>query len=81
MTCESLKDRQKQRSSAYLEPMMQLFEQGMIEGGDLLSIESTGGKRGFGRSADDVRHKRNCFCTGRPRRKGYAVSVEQNCFP
>ena len=34
----------KQRTSAYLEPMMELFEQGMIEGGDLLSIESTGGK-------------------------------------
>ncbi|MCK9618168.1 MAG: hypothetical protein M0R21_10080 [Lentimicrobiaceae bacterium] len=34
----------KQRTSAYLEPMMELFEKGMIEGGDLLSIESTGGK-------------------------------------
>lgn len=34
----------KQRSSAYLEPMMELFERGMIAGGDLLSIESTGGK-------------------------------------
>jgi methanol--5-hydroxybenzimidazolylcobamide Co-methyltransferase len=34
----------KQRTSALLEPMMELFEQGMIEGGDLLSIESTGGK-------------------------------------
>ncbi len=34
----------KQRSSAYLEPMMELFEQGMLAGGDLLSIESTGGK-------------------------------------
>lgn len=34
----------KQRSSVLLEPMMELFEQGMIEGGDLLSIESTGGK-------------------------------------
>jgi methanol--5-hydroxybenzimidazolylcobamide Co-methyltransferase len=34
----------KQRTSAYLEPMMELFEKGMAEGGDLLSIESTGGK-------------------------------------
>lgn len=34
----------KQRTSAYLEPMMELFEKGMLEGGDLLSIESTGGK-------------------------------------
>ena len=34
----------KQRSSALLEPMMELFEQGMMAGGDLLSIESTGGK-------------------------------------
>ena len=34
----------KQRTSTLLEPMMELFEQGMIEGGDLLSIESTGGK-------------------------------------
>lgn len=34
----------KQRSSAYLEPMMELFERGMLAGGDLLSIESTGGK-------------------------------------
>ncbi len=34
----------RQRSSAHLEPMMELFEQGMIAGGDLLSIESTGGK-------------------------------------
>ncbi|MCY1723014.1 hypothetical protein OU798_21885 [Prolixibacteraceae bacterium Z1-6] len=34
----------KQRTSAYLEPMMELFEQGMLAGGDLLSIESTGGK-------------------------------------
>ncbi len=33
-----------QRSSQYLEPMWELFEQGMIAGGDLLSIESTGGK-------------------------------------
>ncbi|MDX9882394.1 MAG: methyltransferase MtaB domain-containing protein [Prolixibacteraceae bacterium] len=33
-----------QRSSALLEPMMELFERGMIAGGDLLSIESTGGK-------------------------------------
>lgn len=34
----------RQRSSSHLEPMMELFEQGMIAGGDLLSIESTGGK-------------------------------------
>ncbi len=34
----------RQRTSSFLEPMMELFEQGMIEGGDLLSIESTGGK-------------------------------------
>lgn len=33
-----------QRSSALLEPMMELFERGMEAGGDLLSIESTGGK-------------------------------------
>jgi methanol---5-hydroxybenzimidazolylcobamide Co-methyltransferase len=33
-----------QRTSALLEPMFQLFEEGMIAGGDLLSIESTGGK-------------------------------------
>jgi methanol--5-hydroxybenzimidazolylcobamide Co-methyltransferase len=34
----------KQRTSALLDPMMELFEQGMLAGGDLLSIESTGGK-------------------------------------
>ncbi|KAA6322045.1 hypothetical protein EZS27_028378 [termite gut metagenome] len=34
----------KQRTSALLEPMMELFEKGMLAGGDLLSIESTGGK-------------------------------------
>lgn len=34
----------RQRSSGHLEPMMELFEQGMVAGGDLLSIESTGGK-------------------------------------
>jgi methanol--5-hydroxybenzimidazolylcobamide Co-methyltransferase len=34
----------KQRTSSYLQPMMELFEKGAIEGGDLLSIESTGGK-------------------------------------
>ncbi|MEI7421932.1 MAG: methyltransferase MtaB domain-containing protein, partial [Prolixibacteraceae bacterium] len=33
-----------QRTSAWLNPMMELFERGMIAGGDLLSIESTGGK-------------------------------------
>jgi len=34
----------RQRTSALLEPMMELFERGMEEGGDMLSIESTGGK-------------------------------------
>lgn len=34
----------KQRSTQLLEPMMELFEKGIIAGGDLLSIESTGGK-------------------------------------
>lgn len=34
----------QQRTSRYLEPMFELFERGMIAGGDLLSIESTGGK-------------------------------------
>jgi len=34
----------KQRTSQYLEPMMELFEKGSLAGGDLLSIESTGGK-------------------------------------
>ena len=34
----------KQRTSQYLEPMFELFEHGSMEGGDLLSIESTGGK-------------------------------------
>ncbi len=34
----------KQRTSALLEPMLELFEQGALAGGDLLSIESTGGK-------------------------------------
>jgi len=34
----------RQRTSAYLEPMIELFERGAIAGGDLLSIESTGGK-------------------------------------
>jgi len=34
----------KQRSTHLLDPMMELFERGMIAGGDLLSIESTGGK-------------------------------------
>lgn len=33
-----------QRTSSLLEPMMELFEEGMLAGGDLLSIESTGGK-------------------------------------
>ena len=34
----------RQRTSQYLEPMMELFEKGSMAGGDLLSIESTGGK-------------------------------------
>ncbi|MDR2469104.1 MAG: hypothetical protein LBD27_01310 [Tannerella sp.] len=34
----------RQRTTALLDPMMELFEQGMVAGGDLLSIESTGGK-------------------------------------
>ena len=34
----------RQRTTPLLEPMMELFEQGMAAGGDLLSIESTGGK-------------------------------------
>ena len=34
----------KPRSSSYLDPMMELFEQGALAGSDLLSIESTGGK-------------------------------------
>lgn len=32
------------RTSALLEPMLELFERGALAGGDLLSIESTGGK-------------------------------------
>jgi methanol---5-hydroxybenzimidazolylcobamide Co-methyltransferase len=34
----------KQRSTKLLEPMMELFDLGSVAGGDLLSIESTGGK-------------------------------------
>lgn len=34
----------KMRSSGYLEPMLRLFEEGAAAGGDILSIESTGGK-------------------------------------
>jgi methanol--5-hydroxybenzimidazolylcobamide Co-methyltransferase len=34
----------KQRTTSYLDPMMELFEKGALAGGDLLSIESTGGK-------------------------------------
>jgi hypothetical protein len=37
----------KQRTSQYLDPMMELFEKGMIAGGDLLSIESNRWKRGI----------------------------------
>ena len=34
----------KPRTTALLEPMLELFERGALAGGDLLSIESTGGK-------------------------------------
>jgi methanol--5-hydroxybenzimidazolylcobamide Co-methyltransferase len=34
----------KQRTSALLQPMLELFERGALAGGNLLSIESTGGK-------------------------------------
>lgn len=34
----------KNRTSVYLEPMFELFDKGSQAGGDLLSIESTGGK-------------------------------------
>jgi methanol--5-hydroxybenzimidazolylcobamide Co-methyltransferase len=34
----------RQRTTELLEPMFELFEQGALAGGDLLSIESTGGK-------------------------------------
>jgi len=34
----------KQRTSELLKPMFELFEKGALAGGDLLSIESTGGK-------------------------------------
>jgi methanol---5-hydroxybenzimidazolylcobamide Co-methyltransferase len=34
----------RQRTSQYLEPMFELFDKGSLAGGDLLSIESTGGK-------------------------------------
>jgi methanol--5-hydroxybenzimidazolylcobamide Co-methyltransferase len=34
----------KNRTSSYLDPMFELFDKGSIAGGDLLSIESTGGK-------------------------------------
>jgi methanol---5-hydroxybenzimidazolylcobamide Co-methyltransferase len=37
----------RQRSSSYLDPMMELFERGAEAGGDILSIESTGGKEVF----------------------------------
>lgn len=37
----------RMRSSAYLENMLRLFEEGAAKGGDLLSIESTGGKEIF----------------------------------
>ncbi len=35
------------RGSKYMEPMLELFEKGAENGGDLLSIESTGGKEIF----------------------------------
>lgn len=34
----------KQRTSSLLDPMLELFEKGALAGGNLLSIESTGGK-------------------------------------
>jgi methanol---5-hydroxybenzimidazolylcobamide Co-methyltransferase len=34
----------KQRTSSYLEPMLELFDKGSLAGGNLLSIETTGGK-------------------------------------
>ncbi|RPI04667.1 MAG: methanol--corrinoid methyltransferase [Ignavibacteriae bacterium] len=34
----------RQRTSHLLDPMMEVFEQGALAGGDMLSIESTGGK-------------------------------------
>ena len=37
----------KQRTSSYLDPMLELFERGAMAGGDMLSIESTGGKEVF----------------------------------
>ena len=37
----------KQRTSSYLDLMMELFERGAVAGGDILSIESTGGKEVF----------------------------------
>jgi methanol--5-hydroxybenzimidazolylcobamide Co-methyltransferase len=37
----------RQRTSSYLDPMMELFERGAMAGGDILSIESTGGKEVF----------------------------------
>ncbi len=37
----------RQRTSSYLDAMFELFEEGALAGGDLLSIESTGGKEIF----------------------------------
>ncbi len=37
----------RQRTSPRLNPMLELFERGALEGGDILSIESTGGKEIF----------------------------------
>jgi methanol--5-hydroxybenzimidazolylcobamide Co-methyltransferase len=37
----------KQRTSGYLDLMLELFERGALAGGDLLSVESTGGKEVF----------------------------------
>jgi methanol--5-hydroxybenzimidazolylcobamide Co-methyltransferase len=56
----------KQRSSVLLEPMMELFERGSVAGGDMLSIESTGGKE----VSDDAL----MMC------KGHAIPLEKNCF-
>ncbi len=37
----------KQKTSKYLDQMMELFERGALAGGEILSIESTGGKEVF----------------------------------
>ena len=67
-----------QRSSQYLEPMWELFEQGMIAGGDLLSIESTGGKEVSDEALMMCDIKGMMFapdCAGSSR---YAIYLEKN---